>query len=161
MAENTTDPNTAPPPLPLPTTLGSDTTTAEPSAAPLTGFAMARQLVTVNTHVNDGNNGVEQASFSVDVEQLPELVEQYKKARTKLHDILQKTTDLQQIEGPGTDEVSQKLAQSLGDMAGEEPGKLAWVVNKTIERLNSQIEQLEAARHDYEATDEEATPRKL
>ncbi|GAB2749765.1 hypothetical protein GCM10027174_25290 [Salinifilum aidingensis] len=134
MAENTTVPNAAPP-LPLPTTLGSETTTAEPAAAPLTGFAVARRLVTVNTHVNDGSGGAEQPSFSVDVEQVPGLVEQHEKARDKLHDILRKTTDLQQVEGPGTDEVSQKLPQPLGDVTGEDPGKLAWVVNKTIERL--------------------------
>ncbi|MHA6803490.1 hypothetical protein [Salinifilum ghardaiensis] len=133
MAENTTVPNAAPP-LPLPTTLGSDTTTAEPAAAPLTGLPW-RRLVTVNTHVNDGSGGAEQPSLSVDVEQVPGLVEQHEKARDKLHDILRKTTDLQQVEGPGTDEVSQKLAQPLGDVAGEDPGELTWVVDKTIEHL--------------------------
>ncbi|MHA6802154.1 hypothetical protein [Salinifilum ghardaiensis] len=46
-------------------------------------------------------------------------------------------------------------------MAGDEPGKLTWVVSKTIERLDGQIEQLEAAQRDYRATDDEATPRQL
>ncbi|MHA6800466.1 hypothetical protein [Bounagaea algeriensis] len=161
MADNT-DPNAAPPPLPL-----ASTDTAGGAVPPLAGLGLLQQngagtpQALVNTHVNDGSGGVQQASFSVDVEQIPDLVAKYKEAQDKLRGILSKTTDMQKMTGPGTDEVSQKIATSLNQMAGEEPGNLAWVVNKTIERLQNQIEQLEAAQRDYQSTDEEATPRQL
>ena len=161
MAENT-DPNAAPPPLPL-----ASTGTTGGAGPPLAGLGLLQQngpgspQALVNTHVNDGNGGVQQASFSVDAEQIPDLVAKYKEARDKLTAIRQKATELQEFTGPAEDEVSQKLARSLGRMASEEPGKLAWVVDKTIDRLTNQIEQLEAAQRDYRSTDEEATPRQL
>ncbi|MHA6802514.1 hypothetical protein [Salinifilum ghardaiensis] len=158
MADSNADPSAAPPPLPLPST----DTTAGAGAPPLMGLGLLQgSTALVNTHVNDGSGGVQQATFSVDVEQIPDLVAKYKEAREKLHGIRQKANDLQRPAEPAADEVSQKIKQSLGNMAGEEPGQLSWVVDKTIERLNNQIEQLEAAQRDYRATDDEATPRQL
>ncbi|MHA6798560.1 hypothetical protein [Bounagaea algeriensis] len=161
MADNT-DPNAAPPPLSLAST---DTTAG--AVPPLAGFGLLQQngagtpQALVNTHVNDGSGGVQQASFSVDVEQIPGLVAKYRGAQDKLRGIKRKAAELRELPGPAADEVSQKLAQSLGSMAGEEPGKLTWVVDATIDRLQNQIEQLEAAQRDYQSTDEEAIPRKL
>lgn len=161
MADNAADPHAAPP-LPL-----ASTDATGGVGPPLAGLGMLQQGSTsrpqavVNTHVNDGQGGVQQASFSVEVEQIPELVAQYTQARDKLEAIRQKAGELRTPPGPAEDEVSQKLARSLGAMAGEEPGKLAWVVSQTIERLNDQIAQLQAAQRDYQSTDEEATPRQL
>ncbi|MHA6802152.1 hypothetical protein [Salinifilum ghardaiensis] len=118
MAEDATDPNAAAPPLPLPTTLSSDTTAAG-SGQPLPGIGIAmQQLATVNTYVNDGSGGVEQASFSVDVERIPELVAQYKKARQKLQAIQRKADQLREQPRPAEDEVSQKLVARQATLAG-------------------------------------------
>ncbi|GAB2754643.1 hypothetical protein GCM10027174_32680 [Salinifilum aidingensis] len=75
--------------------------------------------------------------------------------------IQRRATDLREFAGPAEDEVGQKIKQSPGNMAGEEPGQLAWGVDKTIDRLQSQIEQLEAAQRDHRASDDEATSRQL
>ncbi len=115
----------------------------------------------VSTWINSGGTA-QQASFSVDLEQIPGLIAKYEEARDKLRNILNKAQQLEQVGrsgAPGNDEVSKQLAQALGRTAGKEPGCLSWAVNDGIDRLNSQIEQLETAKRNYEASDDTANPR--
>lgn len=112
----------------------------------------------VTTYVNSGGTA-QKASFSVDIDQIPGLIAKYEEAQFKLHNILAKAQQLSNIAPPGGDEVSQKLATSLSEMAGHKEGCLSWAVDDGIKRLQSQIDQLKAAQNDYQATDEAATPR--
>ncbi|WP_188984377.1 hypothetical protein [Saccharopolyspora thermophila] len=115
----------------------------------------------VNTRGASGAPTVTQASFSVDLDQIPALIGKYEEARDKLEQTKFKARELQQIKAPGDDEVSKSMAAALERMAGNEPGGLAWVVDKTIERLNTQINQLKAAQQGYRTADENATPQQV
>lgn len=143
---------------------------ADATPADLTGFGRAMSMMPggaavgaaaqVTTYVNSGGTA-QQASFSVDIEQIPGLIASYKDAQDSLRKILRKSQELQEIAPPGNDEVSQKLAKSLGEMAGNKEGGLSWAVSDAISRLQSQIDQLHAAQNDYQATDEAAKPRQV
>ncbi|MER7015579.1 hypothetical protein ABT324_29445 [Saccharopolyspora sp. NPDC000359] len=120
---------------------------------------MVRQA-TIHTAINAGGSA-QAASFSVDIEQIPGLIAKYEEAQDKLGKILRKAQDLRYINGPGKDEVSQKLASALGEMAGDGEGCLSWAVNDARKRLQSQIDQLKAAQGTYTSTDEAATARQV
>ncbi|KEI45466.1 hypothetical protein GU90_03215 [Saccharopolyspora rectivirgula] len=122
--------------------------------------AAAATMAVVNTYINTAG-GVQKASFTVDIEQIPGLIEKYKDAREKLRKILQKSYRLRSITPPGEDEISQQMANSLSKMATDEPGCLAEAVRDGIKRLTDQINQLEAALRDYRSTDEAATARQI
>ncbi len=115
----------------------------------------------VSTWVNVGNS-VQKASFSVDMDQIPGLIDKYKQAQDMMRDILQ---DAQQLErlgnrgAPGADEVSHNMAQAMARKASHDIGCLSWAVDDGYKRLEDQIAQLEAAKRDYEASDHTATPR--
>lgn len=123
---------------------------------PIGGVALTPLAAVVKTAVNVGG-GVQQASFSVDLDQIPGLIAKYEEAREKLVAIQKKAGDLQNVVPPGDDEVSAKLASSLGEMAGSGDGKLGWAVSQAIERLQGQIDQLKAAQQGYQTSDENAT----
>lgn len=114
----------------------------------------------IHTAVNSGGTA-QSASFSVDIEQIPGLIAKYEEAQEKLLDILNKAQDLQYINGPGKDEVSRKLAESLAEMAGSNEGCLSWAVNDARTRIQSQIDQLKAAQGTYQNTDEDASIRQV
>lgn len=114
-----------------------------------------------STWINVGNTA-QKASFSVDMEQIPGLVEKYKQARDMLQDILTDATAVERLStngAPGTDEVSQGMSKAVARKAGFDTGCLSWAVNDSIKRLNDQITQLENAKRDYETSDQSATPR--
>ncbi|MBB5153798.1 hypothetical protein [Saccharopolyspora phatthalungensis] len=115
---------------------------------------------TIHTAINSGGTA-KAASFSVDIEQIPGLIAEYEKARDKLSDILMTAQDLRYIKGPGEDDVSQKLAKALGEMAGDGEGCLSWAVNDARNRIQAQIDQLKAAQGTYQNTDEAATARQV
>lgn len=115
---------------------------------------------TIHTAVNSGGSA-QAASFTVDTEQIPGLIAKYEEAQEKLAGILQKAQDLRNINGPGKDEVSKKLAESLGEMAGDNEGCLSWAVNDARSRLQAQIDQLKAAQGTYQNTDADAAPRQV
>lgn len=122
-----------------------------------------QQLVrkaTIHTAVNAGGSA-QAASFTVDVEQIPGLIAKYEEAQEKLEAILTKAQQLRKITPPGKDEVSRKLADSLGQMAGNDEGCLSWAVNDARKRIQSQIDQLKAAQSTYQNTDEDASIRQL
>ncbi|MEV6234164.1 hypothetical protein AB0L88_40500 [Saccharopolyspora shandongensis] len=120
----------------------------------------AVRQATIHTAVNSGGSA-QAASFTVDVEQIPGLITKYEEAQEKLGKILQKAQDLRYINGPGEDEVSQKLASALGEMAGDGEGCLSWAVNDARERIQAQINQLKAALGTYQNTDEDASIRQV
>lgn len=123
------------------------------------GAAAGRAVV--NTFVNTAGMSVQQASFSVDLEQIPRLIAKYEEAIGELRGVSRKARQLENIGAPGEDEVSKNLARSLGKMAGDGDGNLAWVVTKCIERLQNQIDQLKAAQSGYRTADENATPTQV
>lgn len=116
------------------------------------------QFASVNTWVNT-DGGVQQATFSVDMDQVPGLIAKYEEAREMLDEILQDAQELRKVAPPGTDETSVQLADNLGRMAGGEEGCLSWAVTDGRQRIQDQIDQLKAALHDYQNADEAATPR--
>lgn len=119
-------------------------------------FMGSRALV--NTWVNSGG-AAQQASFSVDIEQIPGLIAKYEQARDEMDEILQDAQELQRIPAPGEDEVSKQMVHDLRKKAGNDPGCLSWAVNDGRQRLQDQIDQLKQARLDYQNADEAATPR--
>ncbi|MFI0470974.1 MULTISPECIES: hypothetical protein [Saccharopolyspora] len=120
----------------------------------------AVRQATVHTAINSGGSA-QAASFTVDIEQIPGLIAKYEDAREKMERILRKAQQLGNIQGPGEDEVSQRLVTSLNEMAGHNEGCLSWAVADGIKRLTSQIDQLKAAQREYQTTDENATARQV
>ncbi|MDA3630792.1 hypothetical protein OU415_35570 [Saccharopolyspora sp. WRP15-2] len=118
------------------------------------------RTATIHTAINSGGSA-QAASFSVDIEQIPGLIAKYEEAQDKLLDIVQKAQELQNIAPPGDDEVSQKLASALGEMAGDGEGCLTWAVNDARSRIQSQIDQLKAALGTYKNTDDDASIRQV
>ncbi|PKW14032.1 PE domain-containing protein [Saccharopolyspora spinosa] len=123
------------------------------------GQKVARSA-TIHTAINSGGTA-KAASFQVDIEQIPGLITEYEKAQDMLGRILRKAQDLQNVVPPGDDEVSERLASSLGEMAGNNEGCLSWAVNDARARIQSQIDQLKAALGTYQTTDENATARQV
>ncbi len=119
-----------------------------------TALGMAGKAV-VNTHINVGGVA-QQASFSVDIEQIPRLVASYRDAQDKLREIRDLAGELRSIPPPGEDEVSKQLVKNLGEMAGDGEGCLTAAVQDAYQRLQSQIEHLEAAQREYQNTDDSA-----
>ncbi|MER7078073.1 hypothetical protein SAMN02982929_07114 [Saccharopolyspora kobensis] len=115
---------------------------------------------TIHTAINAGGSA-QAASFSVDIEQIPGLIAKYEEAQDKFMDILEKAQELKNIAPPGDDEVSQKLASSLSEMAGNNEGCLVWAINDARMRIQSQIDQLKAAQSTYQNTDEDASIRQV
>lgn len=127
---------------------------------PVAGTVAAGMAV-VNTYVNAGG-GVQQASFSVDIEQIPGLIEKYQEARAKLVKIRNSAFRLgAAISAPGEDEVSKQMTHELARRAHYDAGCLGHAVDEGIKRLTDQIEQLEAALRDYQNTDESAIARQV
>ncbi|MCI2424247.1 PE domain-containing protein [Saccharopolyspora sp. K220] len=120
----------------------------------------ASRMATIHTAINSGGTA-KAASFSVDIEQIPGLIAKYEEAVEKLEQILMKAQQLRKVAPPGDDEVSKKLADSLGEMAGNNEGCLSWAVNDARKRLQTQIDQLKAAQGTYQSTDEAATARQV
>ncbi|MEV0703832.1 hypothetical protein AB0I53_38775 [Saccharopolyspora sp. NPDC050389] len=120
----------------------------------------AVRQATVHTAINSGGSA-QAASFTVDIEQIPGLITEYEKAQDKLDEILMAAQQLQKIAPPGDDEVSQRLSDSLGEMAGENEGCLSWAVNDARARIQTQIDQLKAAQGGYQNTDEDASIRQV
>jgi hypothetical protein len=124
----------------------------------VTGVQKAVRTATIHTAINAGGSA-QAAAFTVDIEQIPGLIAKYEEAQEKLGKILSKAQDLRYINGPGKDEVSQRLATALGDMAGDGEGCLSWAVNDARDRIQTQINQLKAALGTYQNTDEDASIR--
>ncbi|GAA0511707.1 hypothetical protein GCM10009545_12140 [Saccharopolyspora thermophila] len=120
----------------------------------------AVRRATIHTAINSGGTA-KAASFSVDIEQIPGLITKYEEAQDKLLDILTKAQELRKISPPGKDEVSNRLANALGEMAGESEGCLSWAVNDARSRIQSMIDQLKAAQGTYQRTDEAASIRQV
>ncbi|MER5389893.1 hypothetical protein [Saccharopolyspora sp. NPDC002686] len=118
------------------------------------------RTATIHTAINSGGSA-QAASFSVDVEQIPGLIASYEDAREKMERILRKAQQLGSLQKPGEDEVSNKLTESLKEMAGRNEGCLSWAVADGVKRLTTQIEQLKAAQREYQTTDENATARQV
>lgn len=114
-------------------------------------------MAIISTIASSGGSA-QQASFSVEIDQIPGLIAKYEEAQRKLAAIQDKAMQLKDVTPPGDDEVSAKLAQSLGEMAGDGDGKLSWAVTQGIERLQGQIDQLKSAQSSYQGADEQATP---
>ncbi|MGW3469419.1 hypothetical protein ACWDKQ_13325 [Saccharopolyspora sp. NPDC000995] len=123
------------------------------------GQKVARSA-TIHTAINSGGTA-KAASFQVDIEQIPGLIASYKDAQDKLDEILEKAQQLTAIAPPGDDEVSERLASALGDMAGHNEGCLSWAVDDAKKRLQVQIEQLQAASRDYQNIDEDSRIRQV
>lgn len=127
---------------------------------PVAGTVAAGMAV-VNTYVNAGG-GVQQASFSVDIEQIPGLIEKYQEARAKLTRIKNNAFRLTSaLSAPGEDEVSKQMTKELALKGQSDVGCLGHAVDEGIKRLTDQIEQLEAALRDYQNTDESAIARQV
>ncbi|MGP4021663.1 PE domain-containing protein [Saccharopolyspora sp. 5N708] len=126
----------------------------------VTAVDSAKRMAVVHTAINSGGTATA-ASFSVDIEQIPGLIAKYEDAVEKLEQILMKAQQLRKVAPPGEDEVSEKLANSLGEMAGNNEGCLSWAVNDARKRLQAQIDQLKAAQGTYQSTDEAATARQV
>ncbi|SDY21924.1 hypothetical protein SAMN05216215_10227 [Saccharopolyspora shandongensis] len=120
----------------------------------------AVRSATIHTAINSGGSA-QSASFTVDIEQIPGLITEYQKAQDKLGEILLAAQQLKKIAPPGDDEVSQRLSDALGEMAGENEGCLSWAVNDARARIQTQIDQLKAAQGGYQATDENASIRQV
>ncbi|MEY8040451.1 hypothetical protein [Saccharopolyspora cebuensis] len=122
----------------------------------------------VHTVVNTGSAGgggagAAQASFSVDIEQIPGLIAKYEEARDLLVAIGESAVETENISRrrAGEDEVSGKVAEAMATMTSNEPGKLGWAVQQCITRIEDQISQLKAAQSGYQTADEAATPRQV
>ncbi|WP_433871165.1 hypothetical protein [Saccharopolyspora sp. CA-218241] len=121
----------------------------------------------MHTVVNTGSAGgggaaATQASFSVDIEQIPGLIAKYQEAQDELRAIQRHANQLANLKiGAGDDEVSGKASEALAKMAGNDRGNLGWAVTQCIERLQGQIDQLKAAQSGYQSADEAATPRQV
>jgi hypothetical protein len=120
----------------------------------------AVRTATIHTAINAGGTA-QAASFTVDIEQIPGLIAKYEEAVEKLEQILMRAQQLRKVAPPGDDEVSKKLADSLGEMASNNEGCLSWAVNDARKRLQVQIDQLKAAQGTYQNTDEAATARQV
>ncbi|MGW1677669.1 hypothetical protein [Saccharopolyspora sp. NPDC002376] len=118
------------------------------------------RTATIHTAVNAGGS-TQAASFSVDIDQIPGLIASYEDAREKMERILQKAQQLGSLQKPGEDEVSNRLTESLKEMAGHNEGCLSWAVADGVKRLTNQIDQLKAAQREYQTTDENATARQV
>ncbi|QIZ35727.1 hypothetical protein [Saccharopolyspora sp. ASAGF58] len=128
--------------------------------AVVTAGQKAVRSATIHTAINAGGTA-KAASFQVDIEQIPGLITEYEKARDGLDEILEQAQRLRHINGPGTDEISQRLATALGDMAGDDEGCLSWAVNDARGRIQTMIDQLKAAKGTYQNTDEAASIRQV
>ncbi|MCP2259165.1 hypothetical protein LX15_002866 [Streptoalloteichus tenebrarius] len=111
-------------------------------------------MPTIQTWVNDGAGGVQQASFTVHLDQLPTLREGIQQARDKLFAIHDEARSLGNIPAPGNDEVSRRAVENLGERAKDTEGGLMRAINDGVRRLQDILDQIDAISRTYQQADQ-------